>query len=110
MFPKKKKSSETEEQLQQDKHLIAKIQPQGGITFGDEKLIKTGDGYQIQYSLKKNMKGKKTVTVKGSANVKKTIKKLKKNKRYYVRVRAFKTINGVKQYSAWSAKKNIKTK
>lgn len=47
MFPKKKKSSETEEQLQQDKHLIAKIQPQGGITFGNEKLIKTGDGYEI---------------------------------------------------------------
>lgn len=47
MFPKKKKSSESEEQLQQDKHLIAKIQPQGGITFGDEKLIKTGDGYEI---------------------------------------------------------------
>lgn len=47
MFPKKKKSSESEEQLQQDKHLIAKIQPQGGITFGDEKLIKIGDGYEI---------------------------------------------------------------
>ena len=47
MFPKKKKSSEAEEQLQQDKHLIAAIQPQGGITFGDEKLIKTGDGYEI---------------------------------------------------------------
>lgn len=47
MFPKKKKSSETEEQLQQDKLLIAKIQPQGSITFGDEKLIKTGDGYEI---------------------------------------------------------------
>ena len=47
MFPKKKKSSEAEEQLQQDKHLITKIQPQGGITFGDEKLIKTGDGYEM---------------------------------------------------------------
>lgn len=47
MFFKKKKSYETEEQLQQDKKLIAKIQPQGGITFNDEKLIKTGDGYEI---------------------------------------------------------------
>ena len=47
MFPKKKKSSESGEQLQQDKHLIAKIQPQGGIIFGDEKLIKTGDGYEM---------------------------------------------------------------
>ena len=47
MFAKKKKSSKAEEQLQQDKHLIAAIQPQGGITFSDEKLIKTGDGYEI---------------------------------------------------------------
>ena len=43
----KKKSSETEEPLQQDKRLIVAIQPQGGITFSDEKLIKTGDGYEI---------------------------------------------------------------
>ena len=41
MFFQKKKSSETEEQLQHDKKLIAKIQPQGGITYNDEKLIKT---------------------------------------------------------------------
>ena len=47
MFAKKKKSSDAEEQLQQDKHLIVAIQPQGGITFSDEKLIKTGDGYEI---------------------------------------------------------------
>ena len=47
MLIKKKKSSETEEPLQQDKRLIAKIQPQGGITFNDEKLIKTGDGYEM---------------------------------------------------------------
>ena len=47
MLIKKKKSSETEEPLQQDKRLIAKIQTQGGITFNDEKLIKTGDGYEM---------------------------------------------------------------
>ena len=47
MLIKKKKSSETEEPLQHDKRLIAKIQPQAGITFNDEKLIKTGDGYEM---------------------------------------------------------------
>ena len=47
MLIKKKKPSQTEEPLQQDKRLIAKIQPQGGITFNDEKLIKTGDGYEM---------------------------------------------------------------
>lgn len=68
------------------------------------------DGYQIKYSLKKNMKNAKTVTVKGAKNIKRTIKDLKKKKKYYVRIRAYKTIKGKKQYSEWSAKKAVKTK
>ena len=43
----KKISHEAEQPLQQDKSLIAKIQPQGGIAFNGEKLITTGDGYEI---------------------------------------------------------------
>ena len=43
----KKISHGTEQPLQQDKSLIAKIQPQGGIAFNGEKLITTGDGYEI---------------------------------------------------------------
>ena len=45
MFDKKKK--EVTENSIQDKSLIAKIQPQGGIAFNGEKLITTGDGYEI---------------------------------------------------------------
>ena len=45
MFDKKKK--EVTESSIQDKSLIAKIQPQGGIAFNGEKLITTGDGYEI---------------------------------------------------------------
>ena len=45
MFAKKKK--EVTENSIQDKSLIAKIQPQGGIAFNGEKLITTGDGYEI---------------------------------------------------------------
>lgn len=47
MLFRKRTSPEEEEQLQQDKELISRIQPQGGITFSDEKLIKTGDGYEV---------------------------------------------------------------
>ena len=43
----KRISHGTEQPLQQDKSLIAKIQPQGGIAFNGEKLITTGDGYEI---------------------------------------------------------------
>ena len=42
-------------------------------------------GYQIQYSLKKNFKGAKTVTVKGYSKTSKKISKLKAKKNYYVR-------------------------
>ena len=60
------------------------------------------DGYQIQYSLKKNFK---KATTKYSKGNKLTIKKLKSKKTYYVRVRAYKKINGKNVYSAWSTKK-----
>lgn len=40
----------------------------------------------------------------------KTISKLKAKKKYYVRIRTYKTVNGKKYCSVWSAKKSIKTK
>ena len=74
------------------------------------KSIKSIDGYQIQYSSSSSFKsGNKTVTVKGSKSSK-TVKSLKAKKKYYVRIRGYKTINGKKQYSAWSAKKSVTTK
>ena len=75
------------------------------------KAIKNIDGYQIQYSTDKSFKkGNKTVTVKGCKSTSKTVKSLKAKKKYYVRIRAYKTINGKKQYSEWSAKKTVTTK
>ncbi len=68
-------------------------------------------GYQIQYATdSKFKKNKTTVTVKGAKNTSKTIKKLKSKKKYYVRVRTYKTINGKKVYSSWSKVKSVKTK
>ena len=64
------------------------------------------DGYQVQYSLKKNFKGAKT---KKLNKTKLTVKNLKAKKTYYVRVRAYKKINGKMQYSNWSSK-NVKIK
>ena len=47
---------------------------------------------------------------KKNSTVKKTIKKLKKGKTYYVRVRTFKKVNGVTVYSKWSKKMSVKLK
>ena len=73
------------------------------------KPVANVEGYEIQYSLKKNMKKAKTKSV-ASSKKKLKVKKLKAKKKYYVRIRAYKVINGKKQYSAWSAKKKVKTK
>ncbi len=74
------------------------------------KKVSGASGYQIQYSQKKNMKGAKKKTVNGSKKTKATIKKLKSKKTYYVRIRAYKKVNGKTQYSKWSSKKTVKTK
>jgi phosphodiesterase/alkaline phosphatase D-like protein len=71
-------------------------------------------GYQIQYSTdKKFKKNRKTVTVKAK-KTSRTITKLKSKKKYYVRIRTYKTVksNGKtkKSYSGWSAVKSVKTK
>ena len=73
-------------------------------------------GYQIQYSTKKNFKGSttKNVTVNKNKTVTKSISKLSANKKYYVRIRTYKTlkVNGksTKIYSDWSKAKTVKTK
>ena len=78
------------------------------------KKIANIDGYEVQYSLNKSFKKAKKykTTTKKAKNTATSLKvsKLKSKKTYYVRIRAYKTINGKKQYSAWSAKKTVKTK
>ena len=72
-------------------------------------------GYQVQVATnKKFKKNKKTVTIKKQKTTKTTVKKLKAKKKYYVRVRTYKTvkINGksIRIYSGWSKAKTVTTK
>ena len=68
-------------------------------------------GYQLQLATNsKFTKNKKTVTVKGYKKTSKTVKGLKKGKKYYVRIRTYKTLGGRKYYSSWSKAKSVKTK
>ena len=68
------------------------------------------DGYQVRYSLKSSMAGAKSKTLAGASKTSVKIKKLKAKKKYYVQIRSYKTVGGKKYYSAWSAKKTVKTK
>ena len=68
-------------------------------------------GYQVKYATNSTFtKNKKTVTVKGYKKTSKTIKKLKANKKYYVRVRTYKKEHSNTYYSGWSKKKPVKTR
>ena len=67
-------------------------------------------GYQIQYSTTAKFKKAKTVTVKKNKTTKATVKKLASKKKYYVRVRTYKTVGKTKYYSGWSKAKAVKTK
>ncbi|MGN0152261.1 MAG: cohesin domain-containing protein [Wujia sp.] len=67
-------------------------------------------GYQIQYSTSSSFSGSKTITIYEKNITNKTIKGLTRNKRYYVRVRTFKTSKGTWYYSAWSNKGSVKIK
>ncbi len=65
-------------------------------------------GYQIQYSTSSSFKSSKTILVSGQSKTSRTVSGLTKNKRYYVRLRTYKTISGTKYYSSWSSSKNLK--
>lgn len=65
-------------------------------------------GYEIQYCTKKSFKKKvHTKKVKKASKTTITIKGLKKNKKYYVRIRTYKIVDGTKYVSKWSTKKNV---
>lgn len=80
-----------------------------------KKQVSQTTGYQVQYSTVKNFKkGVKTATVGKTKTTSKKISKLKSKKRYYVRIRTYKTVKikgkSVKLYSSWSKYKQVKTK
>ena len=82
------------------KSFTAKWKKKSGIT-----------GYQLQYATNKGFnKSVKTITVSNAKTASKTVKKLKSKKKYYVRVRTYKSFNGTKLYSGWSTAKTVKTK
>ena len=68
------------------------------------KTVSGASGYQGKF------KSAKTATVSKGSSKKATIKKLTKGKKYYFKVRAYKTVDGKKVYGAWSSVKSVKVK
>ncbi len=77
-----------------------KIKVKAGV-----KVKKTGGAkYQIWYKVKGTSKWKKKTTTRQTL----TIRKLKKGKKYQIKIRAYKKIGKKTYYGAWSKTKTTK--
>ncbi|MGN1127088.1 MAG: fibronectin type III domain-containing protein, partial [Ruminococcus sp.] len=81
-----------------------------GFAVTLKKQTKQTTGYQIQYSKTKGFATHKTITLGKTSITKKTVSKLLAKKKYYVRVRTYKTIGKTQFNSPWSSVKSVVTK
>ena len=68
------------------------------------KKIKGATKYQIRYSASKNF-GKNKTKIVNTKKIQNTIRGLKANKKYYVKARAIKVVNGKRYLGKWSKRK-----
>lgn len=103
--------TEDEEEITVDTPSLSKVKASGSkkckVTW---KKISDVTGYEIQLSKAKNFKkvAKKVKVSKKSSSV--TVNKLKKKTTYYVRVRAYKNVDGETITSDWSGVKKVTIK
>lgn len=90
-----------------DKVKLKTIKIKKGTAVIKWKSIKNASHYEIQYSSSRKFKKLQKKTTKKTSIV---VKKLKKKKLYYIRVRAYSTINGKKVYGTFSSIRKIKTR
>ena len=62
-------------------------------------------GYEVQYATSSKFKSVKKVKIKKASTTSTTVSKLTKGKKYYVRIRTYKTVSGKTYYSGWSKAK-----
>lgn len=89
----------------QIKYILSK---QRGLEVKWRKNKTQISGYQIEFCADK--KFKKGLIVLNVSKNKITINKLRKERKYYVRIRTYKVVEGKKYYSAWSKTRSAKTR
>ena len=90
--------------------LVSVTSPSAGKMAVKWKKNAVGTGYQIQYSTSSKFTSPKTVTITKNSTLTRTIGSLAKGKKYYVRIRTYKTVGSTKFYSGWSAAKAVTVK
>ena len=96
-----------------DKAVISKAAKSGStsikVTWKKAASYSACSGYQVVLATNSGFtKNVKKVTVSGKSTVSKKVTGLTKGKTYYAKVRAYKTVNGVKVYGAYSSVKKVK--
>jgi len=89
----------------------AKSMKKGNLTVQWKKVTVQTSGYQIQYARNSRFtSGRVSKTLSSNRTVKMIRSGLKSGRKYWVRVRTYKTVNGKKYYSAWSKVKTVTVK
>ena len=87
-----------------------------GLKAGNKRLtvywnsIKSASGYEVYIATSKSGKYTKAATINDVDKTYYTVKNLKENKNYYVKVRSYQVISGKKVYSSFSKVQSIKLK
>ena len=87
---------------------IKKVKPATKSLKVSWKKVAKADGYRVYY--KRAGKKAQYKNVKGGKKLKKTLKKLTSNKKYKVKVQAWKKVDGKKYFGKWSKAKSVKVK
>lgn len=105
-------TAETTFDIVPKKTKITNITPGKKAFTAKWKKGKNITGYEIQYSTGKKFKKNTSASkiVKKAAKVSCRVTKLKAKKKYYVRIRTYKSVRGKKYYSDWSQPMTVKTK
>lgn len=72
------------------------------------KASPKADGYEVRYAMNKKMKASRTLHITSPQELNCVINGLKKNKTYYVQIRAVRRAEGMLGYSAWSGTRSIR--
>ncbi len=92
---------------------ISKVIPKKkGFTVKWKKQAAQTTGYEIAYSTDRRFPSKKTKTATVGKNkaTSESVGKLKANKKYFVRIRTYKTVKGKKYHSDWSRAVDVTTR
>lgn len=87
---------------------ITSIKAKGSTLVVKWKQAARATGYQVK-AVSQADSSAKTVKVKGQKSLSVSLKNLEGNTKYSVKIRAYRTVNGITKYSSWSVAKSATT-